>query len=167
MNSKECIYIDCGLDNVIVKNVSFVVDDAGNSVYEIPNVFGLHKAISIAILLQNRHLRPKEIKFLRTECGWTQGDLANLINRDSQTVGRWERGDTSSGSIDQNCDVLMRLLFAEALEIDLDAPITDMIKSCGPTLDMEFLEIEGADPTNYRPIVQHQKLAAVGRNVAA
>lgn len=151
MIKKTCTYKDCGLDNVIVRNIDFAVDHEGNAVYEIPNVRGLHKAISVAILRQNRHLSAKEIRYLRTECGWTQSALGNLLNKDGQTIGRWERGEFPA---DQNDDVLMRLIFGEALGIDPTANVADMLRDCGPIVDMVFLEIEGEDPGNYRPVAK-------------
>jgi DNA-binding transcriptional regulator YiaG len=157
MKMRECNYRDCGLDNVIVKNVDFMVDDKGNSVYEIPNVMGLHLAISIAILQQARALRPKEIRYLRTECAWTQSELASRFDRDAQSIGRWERGEVP---VDQSCDVLLRLLFAEELKIDLKATVSDMLRDCGPIMEMDFLEIDGSDPSNYEPLFNGNSIAA-------
>lgn len=149
MKKEQYLYRDCGLDNVIVHNIDFATDANGNSVYEIPNILGLHKAIAIAILSQNRHLRAKEVRFLRTECGWTQADLAVKLSKKALTVGRWERAQYP---IDKNDDVLMRLIFGETLSIDKSINVADMLRDCGDIVEMEFLEIEGSDPANYQPV---------------
>ncbi|HYW33587.1 MAG TPA: transcriptional regulator, partial [Candidatus Bathyarchaeia archaeon] len=62
-------YTECGLDNVELHNVDPVVDDAGDEVYEIPNLLGLHKVIAHCIVTSKTGLTPKELRFLRTEMG--------------------------------------------------------------------------------------------------
>ena len=71
--------------------------------YSFRNVVGLHKAIAAGIIKHASSISPKELRFLRTEIGMTQAELAMIVKKDHQTVGRWERGETI---IDQNAEAL-------------------------------------------------------------
>ena len=62
-------YDDCGLENVIIKNVKFIVDDSGDEVVCIPNVNGLHHAIATSILSRKSSMTGAELRFIRTESG--------------------------------------------------------------------------------------------------
>src|SRR5271166_3861745 len=122
-------YAECGLDNVIIKNMSCVIDDAGEEVYEIPNILGLHKVIAACIVRHPHGISPKELRFLRTEMGMTQGELAEIVKKDHQTVGRWERGEKP---IDQNAEALIRLLAAERLALPRTETIEELARRCVP-----------------------------------
>jgi DNA-binding transcriptional regulator YiaG len=68
-------------------------DDAGEEVYSIRNIAGSHKLIAHCILKHARGISPKELRSLRTEMGLTQHELGEVVKKDHQTVGRWERGE--------------------------------------------------------------------------
>jgi DNA-binding transcriptional regulator YiaG len=142
-------YTECGLDNVIIRNMPSVVDDAGEQVYEIRNVFGLHKVISACIVRHPRGISSRELRFLRTEMGMTQAELAEIVKKDHQTVGRWERGEKS---IDQNAEALIRLLAAERLALPRMETIEQLARRCVPTAEVQVITIDGGDPRNYRPL---------------
>jgi DNA-binding transcriptional regulator YiaG len=144
-------YTECGLDNVLIKGMSVVVDDAGEEVYEIRNVLGLHKVIAACIVRHPHGISPPELRFLRTEMGMTQGELARLVKKDHQTVGRWERGDTP---IDQNAEALIRLLAVEKLELPVDGRIQELAERCVPSAELQIITIDGVDPHNYRPVAE-------------
>ena len=90
-----------------------------------------------------------ELKFLRTLVGMTQAELANIVDRDAQTIGRWERGEFEN---DPNAETIIRLLTAQRLQINLDAPIEDVTGWCVQTADVPAIRIDASDPKNYRPI---------------
>lgn len=98
-------YDECGLDNVILKDFPIVVDDAGEEVVMIANVGLLHRVLTCAVASKESGLKPKEIRFLRTEMGMTQAKLAAIVGRDTQTIGRWERGETP---LDQTAEMVIR-----------------------------------------------------------
>src|SRR5665213_3574315 len=105
-------YTESGLDNVAIDGVSFVTDDGGKRVVSIPNVNGLHKAIALGIVSRKHGISGQEIRFLRTEMGLTQAELANTIHREALTVSRWERNETP---IDANAETLIRMLAIQEL----------------------------------------------------
>jgi DNA-binding transcriptional regulator YiaG len=144
-------YAECGLDNVIIKNMPSVMDDAGEEVYEIRNVVGLHKVIAACIVRHQHGISPKELRFLRTEMGMTQGELAEIVKKDHQTVGRWERGEKP---IDQNAEAVIRLLAVERLELLREETIEQLARCCVPAAGVQVITIDGGDPRNYRPLQQ-------------
>lgn len=145
---KQYRYTECGLDNVFIEGMSPCVDDDGDEVYCIPNMIGLHKAITLAIIGQNGAINGKELRFLRTEIGLTQAELAKIVHRDTQTVGRWERNETP---IEPAAEALIRLLVKEKVGSGTeDISVADISERCTPTAKPQEIRIDGHDPTHYR-----------------
>lgn len=142
-------YTECGLDNVVIRGMQMPVDDAGEEVYTIRNILGLHRTIAHSIITSGHGMLPKELRFLRTEIGLTQSELAQTVQKDHQTVGRWERGEVP---IDGNAELVIRLLAAEKLDINPDMSVEDMAKKCLPSAKFRVIVIDGSDPTQYRPL---------------
>ena len=117
MGTRDYHYTECGLDNVIVTGAGFdVVDDNGERIVEIPAVGMLHKAIAEGLINQNGALGGQEIRFLRTELGMTQAELAKLLHRDTQSVGRWERNKCP---IEPTQDMTLRQITRDRLKVNL------------------------------------------------
>jgi DNA-binding transcriptional regulator YiaG len=142
-------YTECGLDNVVIHGMNIVADDAGEKVYAIRNVMGLHKLIAHCIVKHQRGISSKELRFLRTEMGLTQHQLAEIVKKDHQTVGRWERGETP---IDQAAELIVRLLAVERLSLELNMPLEELAKRCMPSAEFQMINVDGSDPANYRPM---------------
>ena len=140
-------YIECGLDNVVIKGMVVPVDDAGEEVYSIPNILGLHKTIAHCIITHATGISPQELRFLRTEMGLTQAELARLVKKDHQTIGRWERGEKP---IDGNAELAIRMIAAERLEIDPAISVETMTERCMPSAGFRQIIIDASDPENYR-----------------
>ena len=143
----EYRYTDCGLDNVTIAGVKIIVDDAGDEVVCIPNVNGLHRAIARTILSRKSSMSGAELRFIRTEMGLTQAELAGLVHREPLAISRWERGESP---IDSNAEALIRLHALESLEI-IDRPSVQNVSGwCVPSADEKPIQIDGSDPSNYR-----------------
>ena len=142
-------YTECGLDNVMIRGMNTLVDDAGEEVYGIENITGLHKAIAHCIVTRSHGINPDELRFLRTEMGLSQAELAQVVKKDHQTIGRWERGEKP---IDQNAEFLIRMYAAQKLDIDPALTVEEMAARCIPSAILEVIEIDGSDPDNYQPL---------------
>jgi len=81
----------------------------------------------------------------------TQAELAEIVKKDHQTVGRWERGETM---LDQNAETVIRLLAVERLSIRDGESVAEMAKRCVPSAEIQVILIDGQDPRNYRPVDQ-------------
>ena len=142
-------YDGCGLDNVIIKGVTFIVDDHGEKIIQIPNINGLHKAIVESILERKSGMTGQELRFLRTEMGMTQAEMAALVHRTPLAISRWERGEQL---IAGNAEALIRLHAAEQLGIDIDASVQEISASCVPSASKVEIAIDGRNPKRYRPL---------------
>lgn len=111
-NTFDYHYKACGLNNVIIQNMPAREDDAGDKVIEIPMINALHAMLTMELATKESSLLPEELKFVRTEMGLTQAELAERIKKDHQTIGRWERGENP---VDPTAEVIIRLLAFEYL----------------------------------------------------
>jgi len=140
-------YTESGLDNVIIEGVSFPMDDAGEECVIVPNIHGLHRTIAHGIVTKHSGMTGRELRFLRTEMGLTQAELAALVHREPLAISRWERGETE---IDSNAEAVIRLHAISVLEIPEHVSITDLSGWCTPSADTPALRIDGSDPDHYR-----------------
>src|SRR5205085_3333553 len=110
-------YRECGLDNVVIQGVVPCIDDDSDPVVTITNITGLHQAIAGAIALHDAGISGKELRFLRTEMGMTQAELAKVVHHDTQSIGRWER---SEHPIEPTAEAIIRLMAIERLDLDVE-----------------------------------------------
>lgn len=143
-------YTESGLDDVIIQGLSYVCDDAGNQVVTIPNINKLHRAIATGIVEKEGSLTGKELRFLRSEMGMTQAELAAIVHREPLAISRWERGEVES--IDANAETLIRLVARETLGLDVGASVKSMSEWSVPSAVTSPLMIDGSDTDNYRPL---------------
>jgi DNA-binding transcriptional regulator YiaG len=142
-------YTECGLDNVIIHGVESIVDDTGEQVVRIPNINGLHSAIAESILLRQASISGRELRFIRTEMGLTQAELAAIVHREPLAVSRWERGECA---IDNNVQAIIRLVAMERLNIDTEHSVQELTGWCVPTAAEMPIDIDGQNPDHYRPL---------------
>ncbi len=148
MNAAIYHYKESGLDNVMVEGLPSCVDDEGDEVFTVPNVNGLHLAIATGIVEHAAGMSGAEMRFLRTEMGLTQAELASIVHHDGQSVGRWERGETP---IDPAAEALIRLLAIERLHLPIDGKtIADISARCVPSAKPQQIVIDGSNPAEYR-----------------
>lgn len=142
-------YTECGLDDVVIEGLEVATDDSGEEVYWIPKLPSLHRAIAESIIARESGLSGKELRFLRTEMGLSQSELAESLGVSRPTINRWEQGKTD---FDSNAQVIVRLLTAESLGIELDLPVKEMLKRSVWKAERSPIRIDGSDPSQYRPI---------------
>ncbi len=149
MNLIDYRYDACGLDNVILKGLRVVQDDEGEHLITVPNVGLLHRVLTTTIAAKESGLQPKELRFLRTEMGMTQGQLAALVGKEVQAVGRWERGENP---IDRSAEIVIR---AHALQGDGERkipPMGDIAKWTIRVAAEPPIVIDATDPSNYHAL---------------
>lgn len=142
----EYRYTECGLDNVLIEGMNVLVDDGGEKVITIPNINGLHRVIALGIVRKKNGISGKELRFLRTEMGMTQAELAAMVHREPLAISRWERGEID---IDNNAEVLIRMAAIQQLELPQDATVQEISGWCVPTAKSQPLIIDGSDTSNY------------------
>lgn len=85
-------YTDCGLDNIYLMNGFEVEVIDGEEFFTVKDIDGLHEAIGLHIVLEKKAPTGSEMRFLRTEMGLSQADLASKLGVSDQSVARWEKG---------------------------------------------------------------------------
>ncbi len=140
-------YTDSGLDNVAIKGVDFPMDDAGEECIIIRNINGLHKAIAHGIVTRRSSMNGKELRFLRTELGMTQAQLADMLHREALAVSRWERGECP---IDGNAEAVVRLHAIQVLKLPDTPDVKEVAGWCVQSAETPPIIIDGSDPSNYK-----------------
>jgi DNA-binding transcriptional regulator YiaG len=87
-------YRACGLDNIYLLNGYHMEDHDGEDHVSISDIDGLHRAIGRHLVTHRKALSVKEIRFLRNTLDLTQAELAARLGNTSQSVARWEKGET-------------------------------------------------------------------------
>lgn len=141
-------YEECGLDNVILVGLEAYEDDGGESAVTIRNINGLHRAITEGIAKKPTGITGRELRFVRTELGQTQAEMAAVINKDVQTIGRWERGEFP---IDPNAETIIRVLALQHVESVVPA-IEEMVGWSVASSGEPPFRIDASDPDNWRPM---------------
>lgn len=142
-------YKACGLDNVILEGVDMVQDDAGEKTMTIQAVGRLHKVIAAMVVQKPHALNGKELRFLRTEMGLTQAELANILRYESLTISRWERDEHP---INEAADALVRLLTKESLELDIELSVAKVSGWTTASATNPPFRINVSNPKDYQPL---------------
>lgn len=143
-------YDECGLDNVVLVGLEVCEDDVGESSITIRNIAGLHREIVRGIATKKTGITGRELRFVRTELGFTQAELANAVSKDVQTVGRWERGEFP---IDPTAETLIRVMALQHVESTLPA-VEDMASWSVASSGEPPILIDASDPDNWKPLLQ-------------
>jgi DNA-binding transcriptional regulator YiaG len=140
-------YTQSGLDNVFLEGIETEIDDTDQPCVRIPSVRELHRVIATGIVQRESAFSPAELRFLRTELGLTQAQLALIVHVDTQTVGRWERGETP---IQETADTVIRRLAIERLGLPVDLGIDELARRATPSAVSAPIRIDGRSPPHYR-----------------
>lgn len=132
-------YIECGLDNVYINGLQFQRDDAGDEIITIPAINELHSLIATGIVTHEHGISGQELRYLRSEMGLTQSELAQFVHQDKQTIGRWERGEYA---IDSKAEALIRRIAIEKLKLKVELGIEELSKKSVPSLSMQQINIQ-------------------------
>ena len=101
-------YKESGLNNVLLKNISFYSCKCGKKFPVIPKILDLHGLIAALIIKNPKPLTGKELRFLRKEMSLRANDFARKLGVNKVTISRWEN-DNEPISI--TADKLIRSIF--------------------------------------------------------
>jgi DNA-binding transcriptional regulator YiaG len=97
---------ESGLDNVVLKGIETVKCPAcGNQDPIIPNLDGLLRVLTIAIVTQRQPLTGAEVRYLRKYLEMSGEQFARILHTDKSTLSKWETGAVNIGS---KSDLLIR-----------------------------------------------------------
>ena len=149
-------YTESGLNNIVIDGLEPEIDDGGEEVITIPAVNELHKVIAEGIVLHDKGISGEELRFLRTEMGLTQAELARLVHRDKQSIGRWERSEIE---IDSAAETVIRMLAIQRLELNVGLDVGDLAERSVPTLDEQPIRITAIVGENENRSVRYELAA--------
>lgn len=109
-NTQPYLYTGCGLEGIYLLNGFELYEDEDGSGVIIHDLDGLHRAIALRLVSDEKVLQGKEIRFLRRYMDLTQSVLGKLLACDSQTVARWEKDQFPISGV---ADRLLRVLVLE------------------------------------------------------
>ncbi|WP_244561810.1 helix-turn-helix domain-containing protein [Mesorhizobium australicum] len=131
-------YTESGLLNVYIDGIVAEVDEEGDEILTIPAVNELHHVIALGIVNHPKGISGDELRFLRSEMGFTQSELALLVHRDKQSIGRWERNEIE---IDGTAEALVRRLAVEKLGLPVEAGIDELSRRSVPTAEEQPIRV--------------------------
>jgi DNA-binding transcriptional regulator YiaG len=115
-------YTESGLSNVWLENGYSLHKTPYGKGVSIDDAHGLHSALAMEITAKKGRITGKELRFLRTLLGLSQGNLAEkCLGVSEQSVSLWER----TGKVPAQVDAIVRLLALEKLKGN--ARITDVL----------------------------------------
>lgn len=132
-------YVECGLNNVYISGLQFQKDDAGDVIITIPAINELHSLIATGIVQHEHGISGDELRFLRSEMGLTQSELAQFVHQDKQSIGRWERGEFN---IDSKAEAMIRQYAIEKLGLDVKLGIEELSKKSVPSAQSQQINIQ-------------------------
>jgi len=139
-------YTECGLDNVFIDGIDVVVDDDGDEVITITAINELHKAIALGIVTHKHAISGDELRFLRTEMGYTQSELARLVSHDKQSIGRWERAEYE---VDGSAETIIRRLAIEKLKLENNLGIDELASRSVPAVLIQEINIKKSNDNGH------------------
>ncbi|AIC11373.1 transcriptional regulator [Xylella fastidiosa subsp. fastidiosa] len=100
-------YTESGLRNVWLRNGFTVHKTPYGDGIAIDDLPGLHKSLSLALVMKPGKLSGTEIRFMRKEIEMSQSSLAALLGTNVQTLAAWEKG---KAKISGPADKMLRFL---------------------------------------------------------
>jgi DNA-binding transcriptional regulator YiaG len=146
-------YTESGLSNVYISGIAVELDDDGDEIITVPAINELHRVIALGIVNHNKGMSGDELRFLRSEMGLTQAELAETVHRDKQSIGRWERGEVE---LDSSAEALIRRLAIEKLKLPTDAGIDELSRRSIPTVETQTINIRKVEQNSH----QYELMAA-------
>lgn len=149
MNIIDYRYDECGLDNVILKGLRVMKADDGEEVITIPNIGQLHRVLTLAVACKEGGLEPKELRFLRTEMGLTQAQLAALVGKEVQAIARWEKG---ANPTDKSAEIVIRARAMQQAAESALPPMEQLAEWTMSTAEERPFLIDARNPDQYERI---------------
>ena len=138
-------YTECGLMNGVIHGIEAERDDDGDWIVTVPAVNELHAVIAQGIVQHGAGMSGDELRFLRTEMGMTQAELARLVHRDKQSIGRWERSEVE---LDSASEALIRRLAIERLHLPIDLGIEELSSRSVPGTRVQPIDVQAIAGAN-------------------
>jgi DNA-binding transcriptional regulator YiaG len=135
MCDEPILYRACGLEGIYLCN-GYETEELDGEIYTtVQDREQLHRVIALNLVEHRKTLAPKELKFIRVAMDQTQADLARFLGVSSQSVARWEKGESElPGPADRMIRVMVMMLMMPPEELaalvrDLEKTLDEMDES--------------------------------------
>jgi len=108
-------YINCGLDNIWLKNGFTVKETEYGQAVSINNIESLHNLIGLKLVNNKPDLSGADARFLRKELDLSQVSLASLLGVSDSTVRGWEN---DRSTISKSSEIVLRKIYNEHVSGD-------------------------------------------------
>ena len=140
-------YTECGLDYMFIEGAVIIGDQADEEVAKIPAIGRLHRVIAEGIVTHPTKMTGQELRFLRSEMGLTQAQLAAILKVTLLTVSRWERNETP---VNDAAEMLVRLHSVAKLRLDIDLDVESVSGMVTAAARTQEIRIDGNNPGHYQ-----------------
>lgn len=150
-------YPHFAFDNLFLTNgyhESTIDDDV---VYEYDREEELEQCIRRLVLRKPEPLRGWDLRFLRRGLELSQADFGKMVDRDAQTVARWEK---SKELVPKFVDLMIRARFAERFEPELATKLLSFIDGTAPPLPKKITLSLSKDGWNFA--IAHEEFKVLG-----
>jgi DNA-binding transcriptional regulator YiaG len=108
--TEPLLYKGCGLEGIYLSNGYEVEEIDGQKYTIIKDREELHSVIALNLVEHRKTLSPAELRFIRIAMDETQASLGEALGVSSQTVARWEKGESSfDGPADRMIRIMMMI----------------------------------------------------------
>lgn len=101
-------YRESGLEGIFLYNGYDIIEHGGECFVSVEDTEALHRSIGEFLVANRKEFAPAEVRFLRKTMDLTQSELGRWMGKDSQTVARWEKGQTPVPTV---ADRLLRAIY--------------------------------------------------------
>lgn len=130
-------YTLSGLPDVYLLNgVEFSEDTGYGTTYKIAHLRELHEAIALALALRPNPMRGDQLRFIRKQLGYSQGELASRLHVSDQTVANYEKGHTD---IPWPTELLVRAFYLLRIPTAQDLALKLLQMASDPKSDMPHI----------------------------
>ncbi|MEK7884458.1 helix-turn-helix domain-containing protein [Methyloversatilis sp. NSM2] len=146
-------YKNFSLDDVFLLNGYSETETPEGLVREYADEKGLEQIIRRLVVTRKRFLSGWDMRFIRQGMGLSQAQLGAFLERDSQTIARWEK---SKDNVPLLADLAVRIRFCSLFEPDFSAKdLTELAEGSAPAPGAVFLSflhgswVETGEPRTY------------------
>ena len=128
---------------VLLLNVpKHVCPNCGEEAVSFPDAEGLHRALSLAIIQEDRPLMGSELRFIRKTLDWSATKMANAIGVNPKHLSRWENGHDPVGA---QSDRALRYLVAVLIPAVESWSVEDIVTLKHPKREPEPITMKATD----------------------
>ena len=151
-------YPHFGIPNLYLLNGYKEIETSHGPALQIDDEEAMEHCVRLIVLRKPNRLHGRELRFLRRGLNLSQTEFGDLVERDAQTIARWEK---SAEPVSQIVDTVVRLRFAQRFDPSLTTdqlcrfidgrghPFPEKVILIHQGADWSFNKFESQNPVVY------------------